>query len=84
MAKTKPYKAKTLSGAQSYARMLIKSRAKIVALLERYARERKLMAKLAADGPCLLNPLELATAKKLRNEILRNECRLNPDGTPLK
>lgn len=82
--KTKPYRAKTLSGAQTYVRMLIKSRAEIVELLERYAVERKQMAMLAADGPTFTSPLQAMAAKMLRDQILRDECRLNPDGTPLK
>lgn len=81
--KTKPYKAKTISGAQAYVRMLQKSRSEIVALLERYAVERRMMAMLAADGPAFMNPLEAMAAKVKRDEILRDECHLNPDGSPL-
>jgi hypothetical protein len=81
--KEKPYRAKTLSGAQTYVRMLLKSRRQIIELLERYAVERKQMAMLAADGPAFTNPLQAMAAKLVRDEILRSECRMNPDGSPL-
>lgn len=81
--KEKPYTAKSLAGAQRRVRELDKLVNKITQLLEKYAETRRLMAKLAADGPAFDNPLHAAAAKDLRDTILREECRLNPDGTPV-
>jgi hypothetical protein len=44
----KPYTAKTISGAQSRVRELTKMHQQTVKLLDRYAYERKLLARLAA------------------------------------
>jgi len=46
--------------------------------------ERRLLAKLAADGPAFYHPPTIHAAKQLRNQILRDECKLNPDGTPIE
>lgn len=80
----KPYKAKTLSGAQSRVRDLEKVRAKMEKLLRQYQQERRLLAMLAADGPCFDNPIVVAEAKQMRNNVLRIECRLTPDGKYLQ
>jgi hypothetical protein len=47
------------------------------------AHTRRLMAMLAAEGPAFDNPLIIMEAKMLRDEILREECKLAPDGNPL-
>lgn len=85
--KSKPYRAKTLSGAQAYVRMLLKQRERTHRLLEQIDQERKqllvdrrTLAKLAAKGPCFYNPLEAFAAETLRDNILRIECSLTPDG----
>lgn len=79
----KPYKAKSITGAQAYVRSLQKQLKHTSKLLERYAIERRYMAMLAADGPAFDNPIKIYQAKKIRDEILRIECRLQPDGRPL-
>jgi hypothetical protein len=82
--KTKPYTAKTLSGAQALVRSLMKQRRKDNELIYRLTQELKLLAKLAAKGPAFFNPLEAMAAEQLRDRVLRQFCRLNPDGTPIK
>lgn len=82
--KQKPYKARSLKGAERYVRMLIKQRRVTNGLLEKYAMERRALAKLAATGPCFNNPLHIYEAQAIRDEILMRECRLNPDGTEWK
>lgn len=82
MAKAKPYRAKTLSGAQTYVRNLKRQLEHVTRLFEDAHDDRVAVAKLSADGPCFNNPLEAAAAKVRRDKILRDWCRLNPDGTP--
>ncbi len=84
---TKPYTARSLKGAQTYVRQLIKSRKEHADLLDKYAAENKdlqakivLLAMLAADGPCFNNPLQIAQAKIYRDGVLR-VIKLNPDGS---
>jgi hypothetical protein len=81
--KAKLYQAKTLSGAQSRVRQLQKQLFSMAETLGQYRNDRKWMAMLAAEGPCFSNPLEAMAAKIRRDEILRVQCGLNPDGTPL-
>jgi hypothetical protein len=50
--------------------MLRKQRQHLSALLEIYARERKLMARLAAKTPQFSNRVEVWEAEKLRDAIL--------------
>jgi hypothetical protein len=83
MAK-KPYTAKTISGAQAYARSLIKQVEYITRLLEEAHEDRVACAKLSADGPAFDNPIVIAKAKEWRNKILKMWCKLNPDGTRIK
>jgi hypothetical protein len=83
MAKRKPYQAKTLSGAQAYVRSLQKQVDHIIKLFEECHSDRLLMARIAADGPAFNNPLEAMAAKLRRDELLREWCKLNPDGSPL-
>jgi hypothetical protein len=44
-----------------------------------FDQDRKLMARLAADGPCFDNPLIIYEAKCLRDRLLAMQ-RLTPDG----
>lgn len=67
----KPYKAKSLKGAQTRVRQLVKQIVTLHELLNRFALERELMAKLAADSPQFDNPLVVYEAKKIRDRILK-------------
>lgn len=73
----KPYKAKSITGAQDYVRRLLKLRRETEALLDSYARDRVLLAHLAAEKPLFGNPILCQEAKNIRDEILG----MNPDGT---
>ncbi len=79
-----PYKARSINGAQARVRNLEKQ----VAYLDKWAgelvQERRILAKLAAEGPAFFNPLDAFAAKTLRDKILERECRLNPDGSPME
>ena len=68
--KEKPYKAKSLSGAQREVRRQRKLIAEMQRILERFARERNLLARLSADTPQFSNPLEVYAAQKIRDGIL--------------
>lgn len=81
--KRKPYKAKSLAGAQARVRQLLKLQEEAVQLLDRFANERDLLAKLAATGPAFYNPLHAAAASKIRDEILSQRFNMNPDGSPI-
>jgi hypothetical protein len=88
---SKPYKAKSISGAQARVRQLEKQVADCSRYLgmanereKKLKSERQVLAKLAAKGPCFYNPLDAWAAETLRDEILRTECGLNPDGTYIK
>ena len=72
MAKRKPYQARSLAGAVREVRMLRKRIERTDALLEQYAADRKLMARLAADTPQFDNPLVVIAAKSVRDRILEN------------
>lgn len=76
----KSYKAKSITGAQDYVRRLLKLRRETEALLDSYARDRVLLARLAAEGPAFDNPIICYQAKKVRDEILKH-LGMNPDGT---
>lgn len=85
------YKAKTITGAERRVRELRNQVHDLHGALTRaLERERLLLvhrqvlAKLSAEGPALDNPLVIAAVKELRNKVLREECGMNPDGTPLK
>jgi hypothetical protein len=84
MAKEKLYTARSLPAAKREVRALRKSRRQLTELLDRVYRERNLLAMMAADGPAFRNPLLAAEAKNVRDMVLRQSCRLNPDGSPLK
>ncbi len=86
----KPYKAKTITGAQSRVRELENQRRELLrclqeadARVERLTDERQLLAKLAATGPAFFNPLEAFAAQKLRDSILATECNMASNGDPL-
>lgn len=49
--------------------------------LERCRQQMLMLAKLAADGPCFFNPLHVAEAKALRNDLLY-QAGLRPNGQP--
>lgn len=77
----KRYKAKSPSYAQARVRQLEKIVARLDSTVNKYRTEARQLAMLAADGPCFTNPLLNYEAKKIRDEILRIELHLNPDGT---
>lgn len=83
MSKRKAYRAKTLSGAQAQVRALVNRLASMTKFMEECHADRLLMARLAAEGPSFFNPLEAMAAKQRRDVLLREWCKLNPDGTPL-
>jgi hypothetical protein len=66
----KPYKAKTLSGAERRVRELQGQVVALNELLDRWKQERVLLAKLAAADPMFLNPLEAMAAETLRDQLL--------------
>lgn len=72
-----PYKAKSLSGAQKRVRQLEKLLATASGLLERYAKERWLLARLAEKNPQFDNPLIAWEAERIRDEILKGPARAN-------
>ena len=86
----KLYTAKTIRGAQEYARRLRRQLddahdaiENMAGTVSRLLDERIMLAKLAADGPCFDNPLQAHQAKSIRDTILKDEC-LAPDGTFLE
>ena len=88
--KDKPYKAKSITGAQAEVRLQWEVRRALERLIERQReeikglqRDRRLLAKLAAKGPCFDSPLVAMSVATLRDQILREECRLTPGRTPI-
>lgn len=77
------YKAKTLSGAQSMVRRLLNQREELSEIIGKLLKERRELAKLAAEGPAFTNPLHVFEVQALRDRILREECKLKPNGEPL-
>jgi succinate dehydrogenase flavin-adding protein (antitoxin of CptAB toxin-antitoxin module) len=67
------YVAKTLSGAQARVRQLQRQIREIDKLLGQFAKERVMLAKLAADTPQFYNPIIVAEAKQIRDRILARE-----------
>lgn len=59
---TKPYTAKSLPAAQRRARYLRKQLDEAHELIAQFHRDRVVLAKLAATGPCFFNPLEAFAA----------------------
>lgn len=87
--KRKPYKAKSIEGAQRKVRSLqrdIEQWRALVGDLERYlVREQhtsRLLARMAAEGPAFDNPLVAMEAKNRRDQKLA-ELGMKPDGTVL-
>lgn len=76
----KPYKAKSITGAQDYVRRLLKLRRETEALLDSYARDRIMLAMLAAKGPTFFGNFRAWEAEEVRDKILK-ENGMNPDGT---
>lgn len=68
-----PYKAKSLTGAQARVRQLLKLHEGTTTLLEQYARERVMLAKLASKVPLFDNPLHVWEVEKIRDRILREK-----------
>lgn len=66
----KAYTAKSLAGAQRRVRELERHVRDRDALLDQWARERKLLAMFAAETPQFHNPLVVYEAKKMRDMIL--------------
>lgn len=66
----KPYQAKSLSGAQYMVRKHRRLISEMHGLLNQFDRERKLLARLAAETPQFSNPLEVYEAQKIRDRIL--------------
>ena len=66
----KTYTAITLSGAQRRVRELLRQVRDRDNLLDQWARERRLLAMLAAETPQFHNPLVVWEAKMMRDMIL--------------
>jgi hypothetical protein len=88
--RTKEHVPADFAGALRYVKTLQAERRRIRQLLGWYEKEcRKLdgqriaLARLAAEGPCFNSPLIVYEAKQLRDQILREKCRLSPEGKPL-
>lgn len=81
--KPKPYKAKSLSGAQARVRQLMKHIDTYESICVRMRAELIACAKLAADGPAFSNPLDVMDAKRIRDRVLKDYCNLTPCGTPI-
>lgn len=79
----RPYKAKSLSGAQRKVRELLKRLEAYDQVLTRFHTERLILAKLAAKGPAFYNPIEAARAEALRDKLLKQQG-MNPDGSRIQ
>lgn len=85
--KRKPYKAKSIEGAQRKVRQLQRDNEQLraeLAYVDRYlVREQhtsRLLARLAAKGPAFDNLMVALEAETRRDQILA-ELGMNPDGT---
>jgi hypothetical protein len=78
--KSKPYKAKTLSGAQAKVRQMERNYRKLDAIAARYMHERDQLALMCADGPAFYHPLAAMAARTIRDRVLK-ENGYKPDGT---
>jgi len=78
----KPYKAKSLAGAQRRVRELQKQLQERDRYAVIYRSQALLMAKLAAKGPVFYSPLEAMEAETLRDKLLAQQG-INPDGSPI-
>jgi len=81
--KKKPYKAKSLSGAQRRVREMERTLESYKEVIEKFDKQRCLLAKLAAKGPAFSTPLEAWAAENLRDSLLREQG-MNPDGSFIK
>lgn len=88
-AQPKPYKAKSLAGAQRKARELQRDNQRLrkqIADLGRYLvraqHVQRMLARLAAKGPAFDNPIIVWEAEAIRDQLLA-ELGLSPDGEPL-
>lgn len=72
----KPYKAKSLKGAEAMVRRLRQQIAQRDDLLDRFDHERKMLAKLSADTPQFYNPMIVMEAKQIRDRILKQQYKL--------
>jgi len=70
---TAPYKAKTIAGAQKRVRELMRVQANTMRLLDQFAEDRLLFAKLASKEPLFFNPLVVIEAERRRDELLREK-----------
>lgn len=70
MKTSKPYKARSLKGAEAMVRNHRKQIADLNAILERWAKERGMLAKLAAGTVQFFNPIDMIEAEKIRDSIL--------------
>ncbi len=66
----KPYKAKSLSGAERMVRQQRKLIATQNNLLNQFDYERRMLAKLAAKTPQFFNPMDAWQAESIRDRIL--------------
>lgn len=80
---SKPYKARTLNGAQRMVRWLQRQRGEDAELIKRLDEQNKLLAMLAADGPCFTEPTLVWKANGIRDRTLA-KLGLAPDGKLLK
>ena len=71
----KSYVAKSIAGAQRRVRELQKQVDERNALLDQWARERQMLAMLAAETPQFYNPLVAMEAKEMRDCILAEQTK---------
>ena len=70
MAKKKPHKFKSIDGAVRRVRELERQLVEYKKICERLDKEKRVLAKLASDKPEFFNPLAVAAAKEIRDEVL--------------
>jgi hypothetical protein len=69
---SKPYKAKSITGAQIRVRQLERLLGKYKDLVNKFDKDRILLAKLAAKTPQFFDPLVAMEAEQLRDRILNS------------
>ncbi len=80
----KKHRFKSIDGAVRRVRELEKQLLEMRLLADKCYGESTILARLAATGAAFYNPLEAACAESIRDRILRERCRMNPDGSPFK
>ena len=75
------HRYKSIDGAVRRIRELEKQIKELDDIASRLSNETVALAKLAATGPTFFNPLGAFAAEAIRDRILRDKCRLNPDGS---